>query len=542
MSWSFFDEAFLRSLAVLLAGDLLLRVSSRQTPVFRHRLLVGVFVSLAALPVLCVLLPSIAIPLWHAAPVVTSTVAVAESSSRVLTKQIPHQIAWPALLWLLGFVVTLASGFVGAFRVFRITRSARAFRAETLTATLERLGSEVSVPPVLLSDQIVVPLACNVFRPCILLPGGAANWTAARLHAVLAHELSHIRRRDIGIQVFAHVVCAVWWFQPLVWLFRSRLRRESEMACDAEALRSDLKPSVYASELLAIAKSLGKHERLSSLAIGMARPKHLEARIRAVLTPSITASSTYRQLSTAALLVMFAAASSAFNVSSANHVSKQGESTMKNTLLSALVTSVGLSAATITGSVNGITGEPIPDAKVLVSNPDTGAKQELTTTSDGTFSIAGAGAGQYILRVEKPGFNSAFRVFDVKADSNINRQITMVAPGTQPAPDTVKDSEKPESNPLRVKGTVAQANLVTKVPPQYPPDAKLARVQGTVELEVTITKDGVPNELRVVSSPSDDLSESAIEAVRQWRYRPTLLNGVPVEIVSSVIVNYTLLR
>lgn len=215
---------------------------------------------------------------------------------------------------------------------------------------------------------------------------------------------------------------------------------------------------------------------------------------------------------------------------------------MKNTLLSALLTSVGLSAATITGSVNGITGEPIPDARVLVSNPDTGAKQEVTTNSDGTFSVAGAGAGQYILRVEKAGFNSVFRVFDVKADSNINRQITMVSPGTQPAPDTVKDSEKLEGNPLRVKGTVAQANLVTKVPPQYPPDAKLARVQGTVELEVTITKDGVPSELRVVSSPSDDLSESAIEAVRQWRYRPTLLNGAPVEIVSTVMVNYTLTR
>jgi TonB family protein len=274
----------------------------------------------------------------------------------------------------------------------------------------------------------------------------------------------------------------------------------------------------------------------------MARPKHLEARIRAVLTASSTQSSSVRQLSTAALLVLFATASSALNLRSANHVINQGESTMKNTLLSALFTSVGLSAATITGSVNGITGEPISEAKVLVSNPDTGAKQEATTTSDGTFSIAGAGAGQYILRVEKPGFNSVFRVFDVKADSSINRQITMVAPGTQPAPDTVKDSGTPENNPLRVKGTVAQANLVTKVQPQYPPDAKVARIQGTVELEVTITKDGVPSELRVVSSPGDDLSESAIEAVRQWRYRPTLLNGAPVEVVSSVIVNYTLQR
>ena len=215
---------------------------------------------------------------------------------------------------------------------------------------------------------------------------------------------------------------------------------------------------------------------------------------------------------------------------------------MKNTLLSAFLTSAGLSAATITGSVNGITGEAISEAKVIVLNPDTGAKQEASTSSDGTFSISGAGAGQYILRVEKPGFNSVFRVFDVKADSNINRQITMVPPGTQPAPDTIDDPATPEAKPLRVKGTVAQANLVTKVQPRYPAEAKASRLQGTVELEITITKDGVPSELRVVSSPGDELSESAVEAVRQWRYRPTLLNGSPVEIASTVIVNYTLLR
>lgn len=87
-----------------------------------------------------------------------------------------------------------------------------------------------------------------------------------------------------------------------------------------------------------------------------------------------------------------------------------------------------------------------------------------------------------------------------------------------------------------------QNNLATKVQPLYPPGAKSAGARGTVELEITVTKDGVPAELRVVRSPSDELSESALEAVRQWRYRPMLLNGSPVEIISTVIVNYTLLR
>lgn len=214
---------------------------------------------------------------------------------------------------------------------------------------------------------------------------------------------------------------------------------------------------------------------------------------------------------------------------------------MKSTILSALFTSLSLSAATVSGSVNSPAGQAIPDARVLVYNPDTGAKQEVTTNSDGTFSVSGTGAGQYILRVAKPGFDSIFRMFDLKADSTVNRQITMAEPGTPQTPDSVTNADESQSKPIRIGGAVAQSNLTAKLQPVYPPAAKSARIQGTVELEITVTKDGIPAELRVLRSPSDDLSESALEAVRQWRYRPTLLNGAPVEIVSTVVVNYTLM-
>lgn len=97
-----------------------------------------------------------------------------------------------------------------------------------------------------------------------------------------------------------------------------------------------------------------------------------------------------------------------------------------------------------------------------------------------------------------------------------------------------------ESKRLRVGGNAEQANLIKKVQPTYPAEAKAARVQGTVELEMVISKEGEPLDLRVIRSPSDDLTQSALEAVRQWRYKPTLLNGNPVEIITDVIVNYTL--
>jgi protein TonB len=93
---------------------------------------------------------------------------------------------------------------------------------------------------------------------------------------------------------------------------------------------------------------------------------------------------------------------------------------------------------------------------------------------------------------------------------------------------------------IRVKGEAAQAKLIHTVQPVYPAAAKAARVQGTVLLEVVILKDGTMGEITVAESPSSDLSQASLEAVRQWRYRPTLLNGQPIEVLTYVIINFTL--
>jgi len=92
---------------------------------------------------------------------------------------------------------------------------------------------------------------------------------------------------------------------------------------------------------------------------------------------------------------------------------------------------------------------------------------------------------------------------------------------------------------IRVGGNVQQANLITKITPVYPPEAKAARVQGTVRFEATIGPDGHVQNLQVISGPPL-LVNSALEAVKQWVYKPTLLNGQPVTVVTVIDVNYTL--
>jgi TonB family protein len=84
-----------------------------------------------------------------------------------------------------------------------------------------------------------------------------------------------------------------------------------------------------------------------------------------------------------------------------------------------------------------------------------------------------------------------------------------------------------------------QANLISKVSPKYPPKARAAGIQGTVELDAVIGKTGRVESLKVASGPSE-LQQSSLDAVRQWRYKPFLLNGDPIEVKTSISVVYSL--
>jgi protein TonB len=98
----------------------------------------------------------------------------------------------------------------------------------------------------------------------------------------------------------------------------------------------------------------------------------------------------------------------------------------------------------------------------------------------------------------------------------------------------------PKSNkPLRVGGNVIAANLLRQVQPVYPPIAKTAHISGTVVLHAIISKDGTIEQLEYISGPPL-LMKNAMDAVRQWRYRPTMLNGEPVEVDTTVSVVFTL--
>ena len=108
-----------------------------------------------------------------------------------------------------------------------------------------------------------------------------------------------------------------------------------------------------------------------------------------------------------------------------------------------------------------------------------------------------------------------------------------------PPPVPAKQTANPKQQPLRVTSSVQQAKLIREVIPVYPKLAIETRQHGNVRLVATVGKDGRVKEVRVVSGPAF-LAAAAVEAVKQWLYRPTLLNGNPVGVIAPIDVNFIL--
>jgi TonB family protein len=105
----------------------------------------------------------------------------------------------------------------------------------------------------------------------------------------------------------------------------------------------------------------------------------------------------------------------------------------------------------------------------------------------------------------------------------------------EPAP-----AEPSKPGPLKVEGDVTPPRAVHKTQPQYPPEAKQAGTEGVVVLRTTIDERGVVVDVQVLRGAPDGLTEAAVEAVRQWRFEPALLDGKPVSVFYNLTINFRL--
>jgi len=207
-----------------------------------------------------------------------------------------------------------------------------------------------------------------------------------------------------------------------------------------------------------------------------------------------------------------------------------------------------------TNGVSGIVVDPsgarVPNANVVLINRQTQARQEVKADATGNFEFKDLPAGRYALEVTSQGMSEALRMFELKASGPAPFIPFVLEPGiltesvvvTAKAPEGISTNGATAVGPrrIRVGGNVEAAKLIDNPAPEYPESARAAGIQGVVLLEGVISIEGVPMSLKVLSSPSDDLSQAATDAVSQWRYRSTLLNGEPVEVLTTIAVAFRL--
>ena len=466
-----------------------------------------------------VLLPLAALiaPAWRPSmqavallPQVARTVIVVSASGPAT--QLPMTTivlaVWSAVALLL--VARLA---VSQWRVSTLIRAAKPYRSD-----------------VLLSGETDVPLVCGLWRPVVLLPMDATEWTDARLAVVVRHESAHSARFDPLAQVIADLACALYWPLPWVWLASRQLRMEAELACDDGVLRSGECASDYAGHLIEIVRGLSGRERIPQGGIPMARLNQLEVRLRSLLARNINrGAASPRTLVTAALGAM---------------------------MLLVPLAAVRMPAFGFTGGINGSVKDPsgaaVPKAKVVVSFPESFRREVSFTNDAGEFALAPIPDGSYNVSVAKAGFAliELKGIPVVKGESALLQVILQA--GRVGEPEGVKSSRLPPPPPppppgvypkrIFVGGNVQQGKLASKTMPVYPPQCKAAGIEGSVIFSAVISGDGTILDLKTINEIVDRrLVEAASEAVKQWKYQPTMLNGNPVEVVTEIEVNFTLL-
>ena len=189
-------------------------------------------------------------------------------------------------LWITGVVVLLLRIGVGIAATQRIGRRAACPRDGEWVRLAAELGRRIGLSRpvrILSSSHTSVPMTWGWLRPVVLVPDAGAVWSAARKRVVLLHELNHVKRHDCASQLVAHVACAVYWFNPLVWLAARALRVERERACDEAVVADGTQASSYADHLLEIARGHQGARWSLVTAVAMARRSQLEGRLLSIL-------------------------------------------------------------------------------------------------------------------------------------------------------------------------------------------------------------------------------------------------------------------
>jgi hypothetical protein len=495
-------------------------------------------------------------------------------------------------LWIGGAVLLGASLVTSVIRLARLTRrcTPAGDRWRELTDDLAREFRIRRRIVLLQSSHASLLVTCGLARPRIILPAGAAEWSDERKAVVLRHELAHVRRNDAALQLAAEAVRVFQWINPLVWIACRRLRQESEHACDDAVLREGIEATDYATHLLDVARHLSRRQNAWASAPAIAEHSTLERRIAAMLhqegnrapltrlgwcaaalaaigiaMPIAAAGTAANNTEGAGAITQDVAAAAVPSTANATAEPPAGVRRAPSTATRPERAAAAQTTASITGTVLDESSGSVPGAQLTLTDTAAGTQFTAVTEAQGRFAFTDLPPSRYELVVRNPGFVSVSNIFALSSGGAVQRTITLplgtvqetitVRCGAPAASSTALPkawlagvwssifptvwAQEPGGGARRVGGSVQPPMKTKDVKPKCP--AMLPPTDTTVRLTGRIGVDGLMNDVAPVPSesgaePPSELIDAATEAVRQWTFTATRLNGQPVPTNMKVTV------
>ncbi|RPI17533.1 MAG: M56 family peptidase [Acidobacteriales bacterium] len=449
---------------------------------------------------------------------------------------------------------------------------------EAVSDARVRTGADAEVR---VSEAVGGPVTFGYRRPIILLPPAVLDQPAEAQFGIACHEFLHVRRRDWLFTVCEEFAGALLWFHPAVWWLLGQIRLAREQVVDRAVVSITEAREPYVQALLALGG--GQPQLDLAPATLFLRKRHLANRIHSLLR-EVTVSKkrlvACYALSAGVLAVAAWLGVVSFPLEASPVVQiQQGAIPQDHVSVSVsgfpepVLTRMRERMAEFQGrrytmelrsEIARAAREIAPGARVPTMFQIETPEGSLVTT----FSVTPpppsgpvqidvsrlAEPAQTAMRTQLASYEG--RQYTSELLSEIMKTARTVDPSAtgRPLPQKLQGEPvmvlivsraapvaPPLANGLRIQvsGAVQQKKLTSQAKPTYPPLARQARIQGTVRFTAVIDKEGHVANLTLVSG-HPLLAQAAQEAVEQWTYQPTLLNGEQVEVFTDIDVNFTL--
>lgn len=466
-----FLELALKSTLLMLLCLAVTPLLRRSTAAHRHLPYAACIFALGLLPLLLTVMPALTLALL---PAVDSIAAASPDPS---DRAAPW---WSALLYLYaaGVAALLLHSLLALLRIVVLNLQA-GIVTDPLALRLREtiLQDELSEVPVLLkqSSALSAPVSWGLLQPVIILPTDFVQWPEGKLRHVLLHEISHIQRLDWGSLIMGRFVCALYWYNPLVWLLTRRLSQLAEHACDDAVLRATSRHADYAEDLVAMARHALPRARIGLLVQAMAAT-FLGSRVAAILD----------------------------------------EHSSRATNDSVWVIRCMLSAAMLAAVLAALRVETADSATNLLPPPRfTLILQRAAEPAPTPEGPATTERPQLLLSLTVPELDVV--------------QVRPQLPVSSNASAVLRPRISVEAVPAPLLRQPAQ--LLHKRFPDYPALARARGIEGQVLIEYGIDRHGAVLAPTVVEAePPEWFEQSALDAIRDYRYDPPRIDGRPVPI------------